>query len=175
MSTTTVLSDYQAFNGRHAETGSVHNVLAYQGVRAPHSGQPPSEALLLGLSGGVTFGYFTFTYSGHLPHLALLTRNTFNPLQTLLNRLGIAQDLRQTGSPDKAEQNLESMLAIGQPVIVWADRFSLPYNHLPTAYSWAMEPIVVYGLELERCVTLLTAPGYPFVFRGRYCVWRGAV
>jgi hypothetical protein len=33
-------------NGRHWETGSIHNALALQGVKAPHTGQPYSEASL---------------------------------------------------------------------------------------------------------------------------------
>jgi hypothetical protein len=71
MKTTTQL------NGRHSETGSIHNALALQGIKAPHTGKPYSEALLLGISGGIAFGYFTFEYKGYLPHVALLTRNTF--------------------------------------------------------------------------------------------------
>ena len=65
------------FEGRHYETGSVQNILALQGVKAPHTGRPYSEAFLLGVSGGIAFGYFTFEYKGFLPHLALLPRNTF--------------------------------------------------------------------------------------------------
>ncbi|MBN1449981.1 MAG: hypothetical protein JW963_03125 [Anaerolineales bacterium] len=53
-----IKSSFGKFNGRHWETGSVHNALALQGVVAPHTGQPFSEALLLGVSGGITFGYF---------------------------------------------------------------------------------------------------------------------
>lgn len=45
------------FTGRHWETGSIHNAFAMQGINAPHTGQPHSEALLLGISGGITFGY----------------------------------------------------------------------------------------------------------------------
>ena len=58
------------FEGRHWETGSICNALALQDVIAPHTGQPFSEALLLGVSGGIAFGYFTFEYTGYLPHLA---------------------------------------------------------------------------------------------------------
>jgi hypothetical protein len=68
------------FTGRHWETGSIHNALALQGIKAPHTDEPYSEALLLGVSGGIAFGYFTFEYKGHLPHVALLTRNTFDVL-----------------------------------------------------------------------------------------------
>ena len=82
------------FTGRHWETGSIHNALAMQGIKAPHTGKPYSEAFLLGVSGGIALGYFLFEYGGFLPHLALLTRNTFDPFPRILERLGIAQDVR---------------------------------------------------------------------------------
>jgi hypothetical protein len=86
-----VLYDYHHFLGRHWETGSVCNHFAYQGVKAPHTGKPYSEAMLLGISGGIVMGYFSFSYEGYDPQARILTRNTFNPLDTLLERLGVVQ------------------------------------------------------------------------------------
>ena len=131
------------FTGRHWETGSIHNALALQDVKAPHTGQPYSEALLLGISGGITFGYFTFEYKGYLPHVAMLTRNTFSPFSTMLERLGIAQDVQQTSKPDIAEKNLQDTLESGLYPFMWADHFSLPYNDLPSdAAMWGMLPLL---------------------------------
>ena len=93
------LAGYQHFIGRHWETGSVCNFYAYRGVKAPHTGREYSEALLLGVSGGIVMGYFSFAYSGYDPHVAILTRNTFDPLDTLLQRLGVEQEILQTGDP----------------------------------------------------------------------------
>lgn len=36
----TKLKGYKHFGGRHYETGTLHNALAYQGVKAPHTGKP---------------------------------------------------------------------------------------------------------------------------------------
>lgn len=131
------------FTGRHWETGSIHNALALRGVKAPHTGKPYSEALLLGISGGIAFGYFTFEYKGYLPHVAMLTRNTFNPFSTMLERLGIAQDVQQTSKPDIAEKNLQDTLESGLYPLMWADHFSLPYNNLPSdAAMWGMLPLL---------------------------------
>lgn len=138
------------FNGRHYETGSVHNALALQGVKAPHTNKPFSEAFLLGVSGGIAFGYFTFEYKGLLPQLALLTRNTFDPLQTLLERLGVVQQVQQTTKAATAEKNLVEALESGNPVLVWADECSLPYSiRRGTAY-WNMIPIVAFGLDEDE-------------------------
>ena len=118
------------FTGRHYETGSIHNALAVQGVKDPHTGKPYSEALLLGISGGIAFGYFTFEYKGYLPHVAMLPRNTFSPFTTMLERLGIAQDIQQTNKADIAEKNLVHVLESGLYPLVWADQFSLSYKDL---------------------------------------------
>jgi hypothetical protein len=173
----TILSTYYCFNGLHWETGSVGNFLACRGVKAPHTGQPYSEALLLGVSGGIVMGYFSFAYAGYDPQARILTRNTFDPLDTMLARLGIVQEVRQTTNPAKAVTNLLDCLAEGMPAIVWADLFSLPYNALlQDEGMWAMFPIVVYGYDqasdtvwiADRARTPLTiTTGELAVARGR--------
>ena len=149
-------------NGRHWETGSIHNALALQGIKAPPTGKPYSEALLLGISGGIAFGYFTFEYKGYLPHVALLTRNTFNPFSTILERLGIAQDTQQTNKAETAEKNLREALESGLYPIVWADQFSMPYNCLPADEPmWGMMPIL--ALETDgKTVAIADRSSQPF-------------
>ncbi len=150
----TILEDYTQFDGRHWETGSVHNYLAYRGFEAPHTGAPYSEALLMGVSGGAVMGYFTFEYEGWDPMCRILTRNTFNPMETMLSRLGIVQHRLHTASPEKGVANLLDTLDSGVPAIVWADMFSLPYNAPGESEQiWAMWPVVVYGYHAEAdCV-----------------------
>lgn len=144
-----ILKDYNAFDGVHWETGTVHNYYAYRGVKAPHSQRPYSEALLLGVSGGIVMGYFSFAYEGFDPQVRILTRNTFDPLDTMLSRLGVAQNIHQTARPDKALKNLLDTLEEGVPAIVWVDACSLPYNSFNFVYEgmWWMYPVVVYGYD----------------------------
>ena len=143
-----ILSDYDQFQGLHWETGSLRNFLAYQGITAPHTSQPYSEALLFGISGGIVMGYFTFAYQGYDPMVRILTRNTFDPLETIYERLDIQSNVRQTANPDKGVGNLLDVLEAGSPAIVFADMFSLPYNVLsPDDGMWAMLPILVYGYD----------------------------
>lgn len=150
------------FTGRHWETGSIHNALALQGVKAPHTGKPYSEALLLGISGGIVFGYFTFEYKGYLPHVAMLTRNTFSPFSTILERLGIAQDIQQTNKADAAEKNLRDTLDSGLYPLVWADQFSLSYNCLPADQPmWGMMPVLAVESD-GNTVTVADRSNQPF-------------
>ena len=149
------------FTGRHWETGSIHNALVLQGVKAPHTGKPYSEALLLGVSGGIAFGYFTFEYKGYLPHVALLTRNTFDPFTTILERLGIAQDVQQTNKADVGEMNLKNLLETGLFPLVWADYFSMPYNDLVSDHAmWGMMPILAVQSD-GRTVTVADRSSQP--------------
>src|SRR5690606_6100510 len=74
--------------------------------------------------------------------------NTFRPLDTLLERLAIPQDIFRTDNPRKGEANLLEVLEGGRPALVWADMFSLPYNDLPyDQRNWGMTPLLVYGYE----------------------------
>jgi hypothetical protein len=117
-------------------------------VSAPHTGQPYTEALLMGVSGGAVMGYFNFGYEGHDPHARILTRNTFDPWDTLLSRLGIVQNVQHTAKPERGVRNLVEALEEGHAPVVWADIFSLPYNALPLDDGmWAMFPHVVFGYD----------------------------
>ncbi len=144
------LADYNQFGGTHWETGSVRNYFGYRGFTAPHTGRPYSEAFLLGVSGGITVGYFTFAYQGYDPQCNILTRNTFDPLDTMLSRLGVVQYVEHTRQAGRAVEVLVDTLEEGLPAIVWADRWSLPYNALAHDEGmWGAFPVVVYGYEPE--------------------------
>jgi hypothetical protein len=151
-----ILADYEQFNGRYWETGTVANHWAYRGVVAPHTGEPFSEALLLGVSGGIVMGYFVFAYDGYDPMARILTRNTFDPMDTMLSRLGVVQHIEQTASAEKGVANVVNALDDGVPPIVWADSFSLPYNgEVWDEGMWAMFPIVVYGYDEAADMVLI--------------------
>jgi hypothetical protein len=152
----TILSNYNSFSGTHWETGSIVNALAYRGLTAPHTGKPYSEALLMGVSGGAVMGYFNFSYEGYDPHARLLTRNTFDPWDTMLSRLGVVQNIKHTSKPERGVKNLVEALEEGHAPIVWADIFSLPYNALSLDEGmWAMFPHIVYGYDEETNIAHL--------------------
>lgn len=136
-----VLKNFNGFGATHWETGSLSHALAYQGTAI-------SEAMMLGISGGIVVGYFTFAYEGHDPHVALLSRNTFDPFERMCERLGIVQEIRQTPNVDKAAKNLVDALEDGKPVITLVDVVTLPYNGFALDEGmWVMMPVLVYGVE----------------------------
>jgi hypothetical protein len=152
-----ILANYNHFAGINQEMAVLHHALAYQGGDL-------SETLLFGISGGIVTGYFTFDFHGVDPELLILTRYSFNPMQKVVERLGIPVTVKQTDKAEKATQNLLKALEAGQVPIVYADMHSLPYNNMVgDEMNWAMMPLVVYGLEGEtayladRAVMGLTA------------------
>ncbi|MDH3943748.1 MAG: BtrH N-terminal domain-containing protein, partial [Anaerolineae bacterium] len=143
-----VLNSFNQFDGLHWETGTIRNYFDYLGVKAPHTSQPYSEALLFGVSGGAVVGYFTFFYEGYDPIVAILTRNTFDPMDTIFERLGVNQNIRQTSKPEIGFRNLLDALENDSPAITWADMYSLPYNQsAQDEKMWAMMPILIYGVD----------------------------
>ncbi|MEM9952959.1 MAG: BtrH N-terminal domain-containing protein [Chloroflexota bacterium] len=164
-----MLNNFNQFDGYYFQSGSIRNALDFQGVKAPHTGEAFSEALLFGVSGGMNFGYFYFHYDGYNPQINILTRNTFNLFEPILERLGIPYDIKQTTSADKARKNLIEALENGDAPIVEADMWTIPYNALEYDKGmWGMMPLVVYGYDAD-CVYIsdrsrvgLTAPTSKF-------------
>lgn len=145
------LENFTQFEGRYWDTASIRNALDYQGVKAPHTGAPYSEAMLLGISGGITFGYFTFHYQGYDPQVNLLTRNTFDPMESIFDRLKLPRDPRRSTSEKKARQNLIEALEEGFAPIARPDCSLLPYNALPyDEANWYTLPLIIYGYEPEK-------------------------
>ncbi|MBK8026217.1 MAG: DUF4872 domain-containing protein [Chloroflexi bacterium] len=147
-----VLSDFRHFDGLHWATGYIVNALAYQGVTAPHTGKPYTEAMIMGVNGGICAGYFTFHYEGFDPQVELLTYYPFNEtLKAVFERLNIPTDVRQTDNPTKATANIINALARGKPAIVWADMFTLSYTaDRPYSDAQMMTPILVFGHDNDR-------------------------
>lgn len=146
------LTDYHQFDGLHFTSGYPHNVLAYQGALAPHTGKPYSEALIMGINGGICAGYFSFEYEGYDPHLHFLTYYPFmDEPGAVFERLAIARNTQQTTNPQKAVANVWNALAEGKPAVVWADIATLGYTELiqgdPDVYM--VMPVVVYGYDSE--------------------------
>jgi hypothetical protein len=134
------------FQGSHMETGTICKALACRGIKAPHTGKPYSEALLFVVSGGIALGYFVFQYKGFPAHVALMTRNTFDPFPATLERLGIIQDLQETIHPDRGLSNVIEALDSGVTPVVWVDVFTLKYNQYPQIKNmWGTMPILVHG------------------------------
>jgi hypothetical protein len=142
-----IVPGYRQFGGVYGESAAVRNVLAHLELAAPHTGEPFSEAMLFGISGGIGFAYFTFKYIGHPAMLyigvAHRYRNRYGEhMDGLYDRLGVQTTVRTTRSENVAEKHLREALRQGQPVILHVDSGELPF------YSGSMDhALVAYGYD----------------------------
>lgn len=119
---------YQLRGGLHPETATLANVLANHGVVSGLTGEPLTEAAVLGIGGGLGAGYILWEFKSlGGPVLTLGFRNQWQypwiPGWTgkTLDRLGIEPDVHETGGANGAREALDARLDAGVPVIAWVD------------------------------------------------------
>ena len=152
---------YRLTGGVHPDTHAIAGVLANRGLVDPHTGRPLSEAMVLGVGGGLGAGYILWEFKAHdLRSLVLGFRNSWQypdrwALKTCA-RLGVPAGLRETGSSQRAEQELRAAVGQGVPVIAWADQQLLGYRHLPAwLEGYGGHPVTVYGIDERAGVALV--------------------
>jgi hypothetical protein len=126
----------QSLGGIHCVTATLTNALAREGVSNPTTGKPFSEAMILGIGGGLGAGYILWEFKGRdSANIVMGFRNRWNyAMQYITNacqRLNVSVDERETGSAKKAQSNLDEALEQGKPVLVWIDKASMSYHSLP--------------------------------------------
>ena len=147
-----MLPGFKSHGARQSEAGALRNVLAYLGVTAPHTGEPFSEELLLGIGGGIGLGYFVY----QMPDFASLfvatritTEESAGPgfVLSMCERLGVKANLQHSSNAAVAEKKLKEALAQGQPVMAWIDPSRLPYYG---RWLYAYHTLVVYAIDDDR-------------------------
>ena len=154
-------AEYLLLGGAHPDTHAIAGVLANRGLVAPHTGQPLSEAMVLGVGGGLGAGYILWEFKAHdYRGLVFGFRNNWQypdrwALQTCA-RLGVPADVHETGSTRRAAEELAAAVGQGVPAIVWADQQLLGYRHLPGFLEgYGGPPVTVYGLDERAGVALV--------------------
>jgi hypothetical protein len=130
------LPTYTHFGGTHPETAALANCLNAAGMRAPHNGQPYSEALLLGIGGGLGAGYILWEFQQHQARILVLGfRHSWQYpvrfLETICDRIGADAVVHETGGERTAERQLRAAIEAGTPPVAWVDRAHMPYLQLP--------------------------------------------
>ena len=151
-STPGLLPGYRRVGGPLADLSAVANALTATGAVAPHTDEPYSDAMVLGLGGGVGGGYFMFQFGG-TPTVAVIgTRHLWQSperfIEGALRRLGADPETFESTGRKRADAALETALDARRPVIAWVDRASLPYLFLPDEFKkHAWEIVGVCGRD----------------------------
>jgi Domain of unknown function (DUF4872)/Butirosin biosynthesis protein H, N-terminal len=121
--------------GRHPDTAALARLLAALGVADPATGRPLSEAMCLGVAGGIGVAYFVFEYEELTTFYLGGRLNSYvqkrDATQAALDRLGVPAQVRRTSGPATAERQLRAALDQGRPVIVTVDVARLLYRAVP--------------------------------------------
>ncbi|HEX5671785.1 MAG TPA: BtrH N-terminal domain-containing protein [Acidimicrobiia bacterium] len=152
------LSEYQLRGGFNPETAALANALASRGISDPTTDSPISEALILGLGGGLGAGYILWEFAEHGGERRLVTtafRNQWQYpdrwLRKTCERLGVPVTVFETGGEKRAAKQLNEALDAGLPAMAFVSTADLPYWHLPEEEAgWLGYTITLYGREDGR-------------------------
>jgi hypothetical protein len=159
------------YGGVHAETAALRGLFAAAGIVDPSTGDALSEAMLLGIGGGLGAAYFVFEYAGHPPHLYVGTRvghqypYTADFASAVCERLGVAFTIAETGGKKAAATSLRGAIAGDRAAITWADMASLPHQALPDTDTGALPHVVlVSSIDDEAgTATIYDVSSHPFI------------
>jgi hypothetical protein len=141
------------FPGSVPATTALRVLLAAAGVRAPHTSEPFSEAMLFGIAGGIGIGVAAFRYekedfSSFFVAGRHLWYDDLGYLTNALKQFGIKPAVKESGGAKAAEKQLRDALTGERPCVAWVDMANLPHRALPTHFSGSGYHIVpVYRID----------------------------
>ncbi|WP_309082162.1 DUF4872 domain-containing protein [Zhihengliuella sp.] len=109
------------------DAGLWQRVLTQAGVTDPATGQPPSEALLAGLGGGIGFMVFTFDYDSGVTATVVTRAHPEPYVENLIGRVGVPVRQTHTSSAKLAQEHLDEALDAGRAVVVRVTESMLPW------------------------------------------------
>jgi Domain of unknown function (DUF4872)/Butirosin biosynthesis protein H, N-terminal len=125
----------RTLRGRHPDTAALTRLLAALGVTDPAGGRPLTEAMALGVAGGIGFAYFVFEYETLTTFYLGGRLNSYvqkqDATEAALTRLGVRFQARRTAGPATAERHLRAALDQGRPAIVTVDPTRLGLRAVP--------------------------------------------
>ncbi|MDD9945464.1 MAG: DUF4872 domain-containing protein [Myxococcales bacterium] len=143
---------YPGWGGDDIDVAVTQHALA--NMKHQPLGEPLSEAMLFGLSGGIGFAYFTFEYKGSLPTMTVMMRKNTLPgalMGPMLERAGVVHHTHQTASPKKAETQLLAALETGHAALCTIGSGALAYTgRAPDAGASAPQQVAVVSIDGDR-------------------------
>ncbi len=126
-----LIDGFHHFGCTERVTGAVRGILDFYNIVSPHSGEPYTEALLMGIGGGLGAEYATWAFKGiddsrprkyqlylryhHVKNY--LEKNEDALLRKITTRIAVPLTKNETTSRERADQFLRESLQTGKPVI----------------------------------------------------------
>jgi len=132
--------------GVHPDSAGIANVLAHHGAEI-------SEAMVLGVGGGLGAGYILWEFEAH--QMRAVVFGFSNQWQypgrwaaKTLERLGVPFELHETAGAKGAAAKLDAALDAGRPALATVDRQEIGHWHMPAHQSGrGGYPLVVHGRD----------------------------
>ena len=170
------IEDFSHFGATERMAGALRNILDYYNVVSPHSNEPFTEALLMGIGGGLGAEYATWAFKGidptRLPRSSLYLRfhhvknyiekkeETF--IQKLTKRLGSHLAVKETASQERAGQFLSAALTAGKPVMVQLSVWHSVYSRQAVHDHYFKKPELFPSLLYDEFVSFLPYYSLPY-------------
>ena len=92
-----IVPNYKQFGGINPYTASIRNVAAQLGATAPHTNKPFSEAMILGVGGGIGAGYMMIDYKVISAMVMIGTRHLWHSdnvefMRRICTRIGLKSE-----------------------------------------------------------------------------------
>lgn len=144
---------YVLRGGHFPHASAVAGILANRGFVSGHDGRPLSEALILGIGGGLGAGYILWEFQA--ADAPILTLGFTNQWQypaipgwfgKTLDRLGIPAEFHETAGAQGARRTLDEILETGEAVVTFVDEQEIGTWGQPDSLSGRSGyPVVTYG------------------------------
>ncbi len=152
-----ILTGYSHFGGVNWDSAALKNTLAYSGVLDPRTRKPLTEAMCLGIGGGIGVGYSfcpSIPRSGQGSGISVVGRHrvvdTGGSFQKdALARLGCTVDVCETAGVKAAYEHVCRGLSAGRPVIIWTSPLAAPQMGYHSG-TCGMYLTVVHGVDEAR-------------------------
>ncbi len=170
---------YTQFGATERTAGALRNILDHEGVVAPHSGEPFTESLLMGIGGGLGAEYATWTFKGidpsrprksqlyiryhHAKNYIKQKEDIF--LRKISTRIGASLTVKETTSQERADQFLHESLQAGKPVMTQLSIWHGIYSRQEVNNRYHQNPEFYPPLLYDEFVSFLpyyTLP-YPWI------------
>lgn len=179
-----IIEGYSQFGATERTAGALRNILDHYGVHAPHTDEPFTEALLMGIGGGLGAEYNVMTYTGidpsHQPHNQLAIR--FHHLQNYTKkqeqiflskaaaRIGAQLTTKYSASRKTAQHFLTNSLQAGKPVMVVLSIWQGIYHHHDIKTKYEQDPNFFPPLLYDEFVNFLPYYSLPYSWIAEHLV-----
>ncbi len=171
-----ILENYDMFGATERTVGALRNILDYHDVIAPHTGEAFTEALLMGMGGGLGAEYATWAFKGldpktpGKPRLYLRFHHVKNYVETkeetaihkIAARIGAQLKVRKTASRAKGFTNLVEPLQEGKPVIALLSVWESVKTQREVKERYEQDPDLYVPLLYDEFVHFLPYYSLPY-------------